>query len=74
VLWWHRNEPRKPWSAALVLPGGERYFLDFIIGVKERARGGGVILAETKGGHILDSEDTREKARADTRFTVCRCC
>lgn len=36
VLWWHRNEPRKPWSVALVLPGGERYFPDFIIGVKDR--------------------------------------
>ncbi len=33
VLWWHRNEPRKPWSVALVLPGGERYFPDFIIRV-----------------------------------------
>jgi len=65
VLWWHRNEPRKPWSVALVLPGGERYFPDFIIGVKDRARGGGIMLAETKGGHILDSDDTRDKALAE---------
>lgn len=65
VLWWLRNEPRKPWSVALVLPGGERYFPDFIVGVKDRARGGGVLLAEIKGGYILDSDDTRDKAQAE---------
>jgi len=68
VLWWHRNEPRKPWSVALVLPGGERYFPDFIIGVKDRIKGGGLMLAETKGDFILDNDDTREKARAEHKF------
>ncbi len=68
VQWWHRNEPRKPWSVALVLPGGERYFPDFIIGVKDRIKGGGLLLAETKGDFILDNDDTREKARAEHKF------
>ncbi len=33
--------------------------------MKDRTRGYGVMLAETKGGHILDSIETREKARAE---------
>ncbi len=68
VLWWHRNEPRKPWSVALVLPGGERYFPDFIIGVKDRIKGGGLMLAETKGDFILNNDDTLEKARAEHKI------
>ena len=68
VLWWHRNEPRKPWSVALVLPGGERYFPDFIIGVKDRIKGGGLLLAEIKGDFILNNDDTLEKARAVHKF------
>ncbi|PZN72293.1 MAG: DNA/RNA helicase [Candidatus Methylumidiphilus alinenensis] len=68
VVWWHRNEPRKPWSVALVLPGGERYFPDFIIAVKDRIKGGGLMLAEIKGDFILDNDDTREKARAEHKI------
>ena len=68
VLWWHRNEPRKPWSVALVLPGGERYFPDFIIGVKDRIKGDGLLLAETKGDFILNNDDTLEKARAEHKI------
>ncbi|KAB2931425.1 MAG: DNA/RNA helicase [Candidatus Contendobacter sp.] len=64
VLWWHRNEPRKPWSIGIVLPDGDRYFPDFAVGVNGRARGGGVLLVEIKGGHLLQSEETLEKAVA----------
>jgi type III restriction enzyme len=53
VVWWHRNEPRKPWSVGIVMPGGDRYFPDFIVGVNDRHNGDGVLLVETKGGHIL---------------------
>ncbi|MEI2782575.1 MAG: hypothetical protein V9H25_15490 [Candidatus Competibacter sp.] len=61
VLWWHRNEPRKPWSIGIVLPDGGRYFPDFAVGVSGRARGADVLLLETKGGHILNSDETLEK-------------
>lgn len=64
VLWWHRNEPRKPWSIGIVLPDGDRYFPDFAVGVKDRMRGGGVLLLETKGGHLLNSDETVEKVVA----------
>lgn len=47
VLWWHRNEPRKPWSIGIVLPDGGRYFPDFAVGVSGRARGADVLLLET---------------------------
>ena len=64
VLWWHRNEPRKPWSIGIVLPDGDRYFPDFAVGVNGRARGAGVLLAETKGGYLLNSDETLEKSVA----------
>jgi hypothetical protein len=64
VLWWHRNEPRKPWSIGIVLPDGDRYFPDFAVGVHGRARGAGVLLVETKGGHLLNSDETLEKSVA----------
>jgi hypothetical protein len=64
VLWWHRNEPRKPWSIGIVLPDGDRYFPDFAVGVKDRTRGGGVLLLETKGGYLLNSDETLEKVVA----------
>lgn len=64
VLWWYRNEPRKSWSIGIVLPDGDRYFPDFVVGVKDRMRGGGVLLLETKGGYLLNSDETVEKVVA----------
>ncbi|MBK8753479.1 MAG: DEAD/DEAH box helicase family protein [Candidatus Competibacteraceae bacterium] len=64
VLWWHRNEPRKPWSIGIVLPNGERYFPDFAVGVNGRTRSAGLPLVETKGGHLLNSDETLEKIAA----------
>ncbi len=66
VRWWHRNEPRKPWSLGIVLPDGDRYFPDFAVGVNERTRGDGVLLVEIKGGHILHYE--REKVLAEHKI------
>ena len=37
---------------------------DFAVGVKDRMRGGGVLLLETKGGHLLNSDETVEKVVA----------
>lgn len=64
ILWWHRNEARKPHSVGIVLTDGNRYFPDFIIGINhynnER-----IILIEIKGGHILNNEETQEKITAE---------
>ena len=65
LAWWHRNEPRKPWSVGIVMPDGDRYFPDFIVGVKDRHQGDGVLLVETKGGHIINYGDTLEKINAE---------
>ena len=65
LAWWHRNEPRKPWSVGIVMPGGDRYFPDFIVGVNDRHQGDGVLLVETKGGHIINYGDTLEKINAE---------
>ncbi len=65
LAWWHRNEPRKPWSVGIVMPGGDRYFPDFIVGVNDRHHGDGMLLVETKGGHIINYGDTLEKINAE---------
>lgn len=65
VAWWHRNEPRKPWSVGIVMPDGDRYFPDFIVGVNDRHHGDGVLLVETKGGHIINYGETLEKINAE---------
>ena len=64
VEWWHRNEPRKPWSIGLILPNGAQYFPDFVVKVKGRNVGDGLLLAEVKGDHILNSGDTLDKVLA----------
>lgn len=65
VAWWLRNEPRKPWSVGIVLPDGDRYFPDFIVGVNNRLHGDGIVLVETKGSHILNSDETLDKINAE---------
>jgi len=64
VEWWHRNEPRKPWSVGLILPNGAQYFPDFVVKVKGRNAGDGLLLAEMKGDHLLNSGDTLDKVLA----------
>ena len=65
VAWWHRNEPRKPWSVGIVMPDGDRYFPDFIVSVNDRHHGDGVLLVETKGSHIINYGETLEKINAE---------
>ena len=48
VLWWHRNPPRKPFSVSMPLPGQPDFYPDFIVGIKDRTRGKGILLMETK--------------------------
>ena len=68
VEWWHRNEPRKPWSIGLILPSGAQYFPDFIVKVNGRALGDGLLLVEVKGDHLLNSSDTLDKVLASHKF------
>ena len=65
IEYWFRNEPRKPWSIGIVMPSGDRYFPDFAIKVKARTAGGGLLLVETKGNHILNGDDTLDKILAE---------
>ena len=58
VEWWHRNERSKPWSIALVLPNGSLYHPDFVVKVRGRTKGDGLLLLETKGPHLLNYDDT----------------
>lgn len=68
VEYWFRNEPRKPWSIGIVMPSGDRYFPDFAIKVTGRTAGGGLLLVETKGNHILNGDDTLDKILAEHKF------
>ncbi len=68
VEWWHRNEPNKPWSIGLFLPNGKQYFPDFMIKVKNRSKGNGLLLVEVKGGHILNDNGTLEKTVAEHKL------
>jgi len=68
VLWWHRNEARKPWSVGIVMPIGDRYFPDFIVGVTDRHHGDGIMLVETKGSHLINNDETQEKISAEHKL------
>jgi type III restriction enzyme len=48
VLWWHRNEPHKPWSVATTLPNGRLFFPDFVVGIKGRNKPDSALLVDTK--------------------------
>ncbi|WP_310385453.1 DEAD/DEAH box helicase [Roseateles sp.] len=68
VEYWFRNEPRKPWSIGIVMPSGDRYFPDFAIKVAGRVAGGGLMLVETKGNHILNGDNTVDKVLAEHKL------
>lgn len=64
VDWWHRNEPCKPHSVGLVMPDGKGYFPDFLVKVKGRNKGGGLLLIEVKGEHLINSLNTPDKCQS----------
>ncbi|ALC17831.1 putative type III restriction endonuclease subunit R [Desulfuromonas soudanensis] len=68
IVWWHRNEPRKPWSAGLVMPDGTHYYPDFLVKIKGRTRGDGILLIEVKGEHLINSMNTPDKAAASHKL------
>lgn len=64
VEWWHRNEPCKRHSIGLVMPDGKNYFPDFMVKVKGRSKGDGLLLIEVKGKFLMNSGNTPDKALA----------
>lgn len=56
VSWWHRNEPRKPWSVNVLMPDGRGFYPDFVIGIEGRSREDGVLLADPKMGYARAEE------------------
>jgi hypothetical protein len=65
VLWWHRNPPRKPFSVSMPLPGQPDFYPDFIVGVKDRTRGKGILLMETKRDINDQERNALVKAQAE---------
>ena len=63
VLWWHRNLPHKDWSVQLLLTSGKAFFPDFIIGIKDRPKPQGALLADTK--YAFDTAREAPKILAD---------
>ena len=48
VLWWHRNPVRALWSVSIPLPGQPNFYPDFVVGIRDRKQGKGILLIETK--------------------------
>lgn len=65
VLWWHRNPPRKPFSVSVPLPGQPTFYPDFIVGIRERVRGNGILLVETKRDINDEERNALVKAQAE---------
>ncbi len=56
VLWWHRNEPRKPSSVNVLMPDGRGFYPDFIIGIDGRKTEDHVLLADPKLNFAREDE------------------
>lgn len=56
VLWWHRNEPRQPWSVNVLMPDGRGFYPDFVIGVAGRKTEDHALLADPKLNFARDDE------------------
>ena len=56
VLWWHRNEPKKPWSINVLMENGQNFYPDFIIGIRDREKEDNGLLADTKEAYQRTSE------------------
>lgn len=56
VKWWHRNEPRLPWSVNALMPDGRGFYPDFVIGIEGRKSEEGALLADPKLNFQRDDE------------------
>lgn len=64
VLWWHRNPSQQPASIALYgWSLGKGFFPDFVVGVKDRKVGNGIVLVEVKGPQLQYYERAKASAR-----------
>ncbi len=70
VQWWYRNPSRKPYSVCLPLPGQPNFYPDFIVGVKGRIKGDGILLVETK--RVINDEPGNAAAKAQAVHPVYR--
>lgn len=66
VMWWHRNEPHKPWSVNVLMPDGRGFFPDFVVGIDGRKTEDGVLLADPKLNFQRDDEV--QKLLAEHRY------
>ena len=66
VLWWHRNEPRKPWSVNVLMPDGRGFFPDFVLGVEGRKTEDKILLADPKYHFATDDEAPKVLAEHKT--------
>jgi hypothetical protein len=65
VVWWHRNTERKATSVVLYAwsGGAHAFFPDFVLALEGREYSEGIVLAETKGPHLLQWEKAKAGAR-----------
>jgi type III restriction enzyme len=56
VLWWHRNEPRQPWSVNVLMPDGRGFYPDFVIGITGRKTEDNALLADPKLNFAREDE------------------
>jgi len=66
VKWWHRNEPRQPWSVNVLMPDGRGFYPDFVIGIEGRKTEDNALLADPKLNFAR--EDEAPKVLAEHRI------
>ncbi|MFN7292809.1 MAG: DEAD/DEAH box helicase [Pirellula sp.] len=63
ILWWHRNEPRKPWSINVLMENGQNFYPDFIVGIRGRETEDNGLLVDPKESYQRDSETAKLTAK-----------
>lgn len=66
VLWWHRNEPRQPWSVNVLMPDGRGFYPDFVIGITGRKTEDHALLADPKLNFAREDEAPKVLAEHKT--------
>lgn len=62
VQWWHRNPPQKPFSVSMPLPGQPDFYPDFVVGIRDRKLGQGILLMETK--RVINDQERNALVKA----------
>lgn len=68
ILWWHRNPERKHWSVRIPVPGFDNYYPDFVVGIRDRSKGDGILLVETK--ERINDADGLAQAKTQVKHSV----